>query len=97
MIASNFDPDQAFEVRLSKSGRSVTVSAQSNILDELLLEGVDVAFSCMSGMCGSCRASVLQGVPDHRDEVLTNQERSEGDCIILCCSRSKTPVLILDL
>jgi hypothetical protein len=97
MIASNFDPDQAFEVRLSKSGRSVTVGAQSNILDELLLEGVDVAFSCMSGMCGSCRASVLQGVPDHRDEVLTNQERMEGDCIILCCSRSKTPVLVLDL
>jgi len=97
MTASNFDPDQAFEVRLSKSGRSVNVGAQSNILDELLLEGVDVAFSCMSGMCGSCRASVLQGVPDHRDEVLTNQERSEGDCIILCCSRSKTPVLILDL
>jgi vanillate O-demethylase ferredoxin subunit len=97
MTASYFDPDEAFEVRLSKSGRSLTIEAQSNILDVLLLEGVDVAFSCMSGMCGSCRASVLQGTPDHRDEVLTNQERSKGDCIILCCSRSKTPVLILDL
>lgn len=97
MTANYFDPDEAFEVRLSKSGRSLTIGAQSNILDVLLLEGVDLAFSCMSGMCGSCRATVLQGTPDHRDEVLTNQERIEGDCIILCCSRSKTPVLILDL
>ncbi len=96
-MSSPFDPDQPFEVRLAKSGRSLTVEAQSNILDELLLEGVEVAFSCMSGMCGSCRASVLQGTPDHRDEVLTNEERSEGNCIILCCSRSRTPVLILDL
>ena len=96
-MTRDFDPDQAFEVRLSKSGRTLTIGAQNNILDELLLEGVDVAFSCMSGMCGSCRATVLQGTPDHRDEVLTNQERMEGDCIILCCSRSKTPVLVLDL
>ena len=96
-MSGTFDPNQSFEVKLARSQRSLTVSAESSILDELLLEGIDVGFSCMSGMCGSCLVSVLEGVPDHRDAVLTQEERSQGDCIILCCSRSRTPVLVLDL
>ena len=96
-MSITFDPDQSFEVKLARSQRSLTISAGSNILDELLLVGVNVGFSCMSGMCGSCLVPVLEGVPDHRDEVLTEEERSQGKCIILCCSRSRTPVLVLDL
>ncbi len=96
-MSFTFDPDQSFEVKLARSQRSLKISADSNILDELLLEGINVGFSCMSGMCGSCLVPVLEGVPDHRDEVLTEEERSQGDCIILCCSRSRTPVLVLDL
>jgi vanillate O-demethylase ferredoxin subunit len=96
-MTGTFDPNQSFEVKLARTQRSLTISTDSNILDELLLEGIEVGFSCMSGMCGSCRVSVLEGVPDHRDEVLTQEERSQGDCIILCCSRSRTPVLVLDL
>ncbi len=96
-MSVTFDPNQSFEVKLARSQKSLTVSAESNILDELLLEGIDVGFSCMSGMCGSCLVPVLEGVPDHRDDVLTQEERNQGNCIILCCSRSRTAVLVLDL
>lgn len=89
----------AFELRLARSGLSLTVPPESNILDEVLMAGVDVAFSCMAGICGCCRTAVMQGIPDHRDEILSPEEREQGDCIILCCSRSRSrsPVLVLDL
>lgn len=89
--------DQAFRVRLSKSGQLVPVDSGTTILDALLNAGVDVPYSCMSGICGMCTTGVLGGVPDHRDHVLSEAEKACGQQIILCCSRAKSPELVLDL
>lgn len=94
------EPDQlegTFEVRLARTGMTLPISPESTILDEVLMAGLKVNFSCMTGICGSCRTEVIEGIPDHRDEVLTDKEREKGDCIILCCSRSLSSVLVLDL
>lgn len=40
---------------------------------------------------------VLVGEPDHRDEVQTPDERAAGDRITICCSRARTPELLLGL
>lgn len=89
--------DTAVTVRLARSGRVFEVPAGETILDHLLDAGVNVGFSCMSGMCGSCRVVVLEGIPDHRDEVLSPAERAANDRLMICCSRARTPVLVLDL
>ena len=41
--------------------------------------------------------AVLEGTPDHRDTYFTDAERVAGDQFTPCCSRSRTPVLVLDL
>jgi vanillate O-demethylase ferredoxin subunit len=56
-----------------------------------------VPFSCSQGICGTCLTPVLAGQPDHWDMYLTPEEQAKGDCIMVCCSRSQTARLVLDL
>ena len=84
-------------VELAATGRAVLVPAGESILESLLDAGVDVPFSCMEGICGSCRTTVLEGVPRHRDSVLTAAERAAGDSILVCCSGAEGGRIVLDL
>jgi ferredoxin len=86
-----------FEVRLHRSGRTIAVPPGESILDILLDAGVNVAFSCTEGVCGTCETKVIDGIPNHRDSFLTDEEKAENSKIMICCSRSKAPVLTLDL
>jgi ferredoxin len=87
----------AFEVELAGRGQLVTVQDGQSVLSALRAAGVDVLSSCEEGTCGTCETGVLDGVPDHRDTVLTAAEQAAGDIMMVCVSRSKTPRLVLDL
>lgn len=89
--------DGGFVVELARSRRTLSIQAGKTILDTLLDAGVQIDFSCMEGVCGSCEVKVLEGVPDHRDSVLSNKERAANDRMLVCCSGSKSPRLVLDL
>jgi tetrachlorobenzoquinone reductase len=86
-----------FEIALARSDKSIQVPVDKSILDVLLDEGVDVAFSCMDGVCGSCKVGVLDGLPDHRDVVLSAEERAANRTMIVCCSRAASERLVLDI
>ncbi|WP_280459998.1 PDR/VanB family oxidoreductase [Nocardia carnea] len=86
-----------FEVELARSGLRLRVPGDRSLLDVLRDAGVDVLTSCEEGMCGSCESRVLGGEPDHRDFVLTDEERAQGEQMMVCVSRSRTPLLTLDL
>ncbi len=93
-------PEQAaatgeFELILARTGRNLTVPADKTILDVLLDEGIDAPYGCMQGVCGMCEVPVLEGTPDHRDMILGEDAR-QGK-LIICCSRSQTPSLTIDL
>ncbi|MBP1203459.1 vanillate O-demethylase ferredoxin subunit [Duganella sp. 1411] len=89
--------DQAFEVKLASSGASYTVPAGVTVMQVLRDAGVFVAASCEQGVCGTCLTRVLEGVPDHRDLYLTEEEQAANDQFTPCCSRSKSATLLLDL
>jgi phthalate 4,5-dioxygenase reductase subunit len=87
--------DKPFEVRLAKDGKSYEVPAGVSILDTLRKNGHLLASSCESGTCGTCRTHFTAGEPDHRDLVLSdNEKRSE---MMICVSRAKTQSLTLDI
>jgi ferredoxin-NADP reductase len=90
-------PGVEIEVELRASGRVLTVPAGTSILRAVEEAGVAVLSSCREGTCGTCETDVLDGVPDHRDTVLTDAERAAGDVMMICVSRSLTPRLVLDL
>jgi ferredoxin len=84
-------------VELARSGQVVVVPDGKSILDTLLESGVDVPYSCREGVCGSCELSVLEGEPDHRDLVLTDADEASNKMMLVCCSRSKSERLVLDI
>lgn len=84
-----------FEVRLAKRERTVRVPAGVSILEALRREGLELPSSCESGTCGTCRTRLLAGSADHRDYVLDEDEQ-RGE-IMICVSRARSPLLVLDL
>jgi vanillate O-demethylase ferredoxin subunit len=86
----------SFEVELARSGRVLQVGQGGSILDVLLDAGVDVAYSCMEGICGTCEVKLLSGQADHRDLVLSDAQKRSGESIIVCCSGARSPRLVLD-
>ena len=93
--ASAFPPKTAFTVRLRQSGVRVQVSAEQSILEALRASGHHVTSSCESGTCGSCRTRLLSGEAEHRDMVLSIDEKADN--IMVCVSRAKSQELELDL
>jgi ferredoxin-NADP reductase len=89
--------DQAFDVVLANSGHRIRVEVNQSILNALIKAGVDVIYDCERGDCGVCQVRVLDGTPDHRDHYLSEAERQSNTVIQTCVSRSKSPVLVLDL
>ena len=88
--------DKAFVLRL-KDGREIEVAADRTALACLQEAGVEVDCSCEVGVCGTCQTRVIAGVPDHRDEFLSEQEKACNLWFMPCVSRGRTGVLVLDL
>ncbi|MFK4271758.1 PDR/VanB family oxidoreductase [Streptomyces milbemycinicus] len=86
-----------FEVVLRRSGLRTTVPADRSVLDVVREKLPDVPYSCEEGYCGSCETSVTAGIPDHRDTVTDPSERPTATTMMICVSRSASPVLELDL
>lgn len=89
-------PAAAFEVQLGANGPVVPVADDQSILDAVLEAGADVLYSCEEGTCGSCQSTVLLGDVDHRDDLLTEQERADKQ-ILICVSRCHGDRLVLDI
>jgi ferredoxin-NADP reductase len=87
--------DEAFDVVCS-AGR-LTVKPGTSIMQALEEAGLNVAFSCREGICGTCETRVISGLPDHRDFLLTAEERQASESMMICVSRSRTPELVLDI
>lgn len=85
-----------YEVELAVSHKIIRVEPGTRLLDALSVAGVDVAFSCEQGICGSCEVTVLEGEIDHRDSVLSESERKAGKSMMACVSGCKRGRLVLD-
>ncbi len=95
--AAHHDGDSAFEVELVDSARRLVVPADQTIVSVLEDAGIYIPTSCAEGYCGTCETEVVAGLPDHRDDYLSDEERAANDRMMVCVGRSKCPVLSLRL
>jgi ferredoxin-NADP reductase len=86
-----------FTVQLARSGTEYFIPEGETILNVLLDAGVDVDYSCELGICGACEQRVIEGVPEHRDSILSEEEQAGNKRVMICCAGSKTERLVLDL
>src|SRR5277367_885983 len=89
--------DSEIEVELRRSGLTFIVPPDKSILQVLIEEAIDPMYDCQRGECGICQVAVLEGIPDHRDHILSDSERASNKVMQICVSRAKTPRLVLDL
>ena len=90
-------PRESFRVAVRSTGEEFDVPAEKSILEVLRTAGHDVDYACSEGACGTCITDVLEGEIDHRDSILTDEERADGDCMCICVSRARCARLVLDL
>jgi ferredoxin-NADP reductase len=86
-----------FEVELALSGRTLTVPPELSVLETVEKAGIPVLSSCRAGTCGTCETTVLGGAVEHRDSLLTAEERAADDTMMICVSRAAGPRLVLEL
>lgn len=87
----------SFTVKTLRSGLTLEIPPDKAISQVLYENGVGVPLSCEQGVCGTCLTRVVEGIPDHRDLYQTDAEKATNKEMTICCSRSKSPVLVLDL
>ena len=95
--SNEIDDSSSFEIELARSALSLNVPSGKSILEVLRENGVDLPSSCEQGACGTCKVGVIKGSIDHQDVYLNESERSEGDAMMTCVSRSLSKSLILDI
>ena len=89
--------EQGFDVELARSGKRVHVAADRSITAALAEQGIEIPVSCQQGVCGTCITRVIAGIPEHRDLYFSDAEHAANDQLTPCCSRARTPLLVLDL
>ena len=82
-------------MRLAKSGAEYEVPPGETIINVLRRQGVETRTSCELGYCAACMTRYLEGEPDHRDPILGEVARQTH--MLICCSRAKSELLVLDL
>lgn len=92
-----FTENKAFKIFLKRSALELDVPPEKSILTVLNEAGFQIDTVCEQGVCGACMTDVLEGVPDHRDQILTDEEKKANDVITVCCSRAKSAKLVLDI
>ncbi|MEL6750767.1 MAG: reductive dehalogenase, partial [Pseudomonadota bacterium] len=89
--------NQPFRVKLVQSGREFDVPEDRSISDVLTEAGIHIDVKCSDGICGVCNCTVLDGEVEHRDFVMSAEQRKTQ--MISCQSRAAPgcDVLTLDL
>jgi vanillate O-demethylase ferredoxin subunit len=86
-----------FVVALARKGIDIEVGRGESILQALIAADIDVPYSCEEGVCGACETKVLDGAPLHYDAVRSAEDHQRLGTIMICCSRSRTARLVLDI
>ncbi|KAG1694964.1 Tetrachlorobenzoquinone reductase [Nymphon striatum] len=73
------DENSPFKVKVNSTGKIYDISADDSILGVLTDDGIDIPFACTSGVCGTCITDVLEGDIDHRDEILSDEEKASNE------------------
>ena len=81
-----------FRVTLNPSGHAFDAEPDKNVLQSALDAGIALPYSCRTGNCRTCRATIVAGDVDHAKtklEYLTEDERAAGFAL-LCQARPRS-------
>jgi CDP-4-dehydro-6-deoxyglucose reductase len=83
-------------VTIQPSGHSFTVNDGETVLAAALREGYVIAYSCRSGVCGTCKGRLIEGTVDYgtyQPQAMTEAERDAG-LALFCQARPRSDLVI---
>lgn len=83
------DPGSAFRVKIASTGQVLSVQPGVSLLQRLQKAGHNIPNLCRQGVCGECRIPVTSGTIEHRDLVLSAEEKGANNTMLCCVSRGK--------
>jgi ferredoxin-NADP reductase len=83
------EPGDAFTARVISTGQTLMVEPGVSLLEVLLDAGLEVPNLCRQGVCGECRIPVRARTIEHRDHVLSDEEKSASSAMLCCVSRGQ--------
>jgi len=93
----NSADDRGFTVEIASTGQLFNIPADKSVYEVLSDAGIDIQVSCEQGICGTCITKVISGIPDHKDQYLTEQEHQANNVFTPCCSRAFSEKLVIEL
>lgn len=91
------EDDGPFDLVCASSGITVEVAGSETSIMALERHGIRPRTSCEMGVCGTCETRVIRGTPDHRDSLLSEDERERGESMLICVGRALSDELVVDL
>jgi ring-1,2-phenylacetyl-CoA epoxidase subunit PaaE len=91
--------NKAREVTIRYDGQEykIMVEPQNTILQTALDQGIDLPYSCQSGLCTACRGKALSGkVKLDEEEGLSQSERAEG-YVLTCVGHPLTDDVVIEI
>ena len=86
-----------FDVTLARSGRVIRVAHNQTMLEALEDAGLEPPSMCRGGVCGACETVLLDGQVEHRDHVLSSDEKAAMRSMMPCVSRAACKGIVIDM
>ena len=88
----------AATVHATLNGRSTTVQVPTggNVLDAVLAVRADAPYACRGGVCGTCRARVLEGAVQMDVNYALEPDELAAGIVLTCQAHPTTPVIRLE-
>ena len=98
-VAATPTENKTREVTIRYDGNEykIMVEPKRTILETALDQGIDLPFSCQSGLCTACRGKALSGtVKLDEEEGLSQAERAEG-YVLTCVGHPMTDDVVIEI
>ena len=85
-------PVGPFNLTFKKTGKTVVVEANENLLEKIESEGVPIESACRAGNCGCCQVKKLTGETATVNEAGLHADRRKDGYILTCTTRLQSDV-----
>jgi len=96
---SEADAGEGAEVSINLDGRRSSFRLKGNdvpVLEAALTVRSDAPFACRGGVCGTCRAKLIEGAVDMDTNYALEPEEIEAGYVLTCQSHPTTDKVVLD-
>ncbi len=96
-VQGNLDVDSEVTILLDGETHVVHVPMNASILDTALDAGLDMPYSCQSGLCTACRGKCTEGSVSTEDADGLSQQELDDGYVLTCIGKPRSATIKLEI